>query len=587
LITALTSEAEQPSAATKPLYTPENPISALQTARATPTWETLRASIVGTAATMGKDGLNFDFRRLLTDPLALKNAAELMWALIRPLAPQVLIGPGFGAAPLLFAISLRAAEEGHKLHVLMVRDKRKQHNQKRWIEGGTVPPGADAVIIDDFMSAGTAHDLVERALRAERIKLQLRAFFLFFDMWEPLGSRQLSLSKLPVISLFSRHDIGASRDCFDAKPPLMKGSFPDFVSDPLWWRLGLNRPTDATGYQWRSTPVIADDAVFAADDQSRVWRHAAADGTIEWRRDSLVRTPKAIVQKLTYAEGSLVYGDYDGTITRLDGRTGDIIWRWRQDSSVHATPELDLPNQRLFINTEQWREHRPYGHLQALDWQTGRALWSLRHRYWPPATPSYHAASQTVIAPCNDRTLVAADAATGTLLWRAATQGLVRGRAGLADDRVIVATESGFLTAFDIKTGAQIWSVRYGRPEAHQFLHIQDGMVYAVDGKWHLLAFDLLDGRLRWLSRLRGPCVWGPVPFGPWLICLSRGGEIAVLEPSRQRKVWEGRIGGDYRQPPAIGHTQSGTLLAAVGAASGLKVFRINPFYLEAQNDRA
>ena len=587
MITAIISEADHPHGAELLSAPPAGTIAALQTARASRAWKTLRDSIVGTAATMGNEGLTFDFRRLLTDPVALKASADLMWSLIRPLAPHVLIGPGFGATPLLFAISLRAAEEGYKLQVLMVRDKRKQHNQKRWIEGGVVPVGANAVLIDDFMSAGSAHNLVERALRAERIKLQLLAAFLFFDMWEPLGSRQLSLSKLPVISLFSRHDIGVSRDCFDAKPPFMKGSFPDFVSKPLWLRLGLNRPIEATGHPWRSTPVIADDAVFVADDQSRVWRHAAADGAIDWRRDSLVRTPKAIVQKLTYAEGSLVYGDYDGTITRLDGRSGDILWRWRQGSSVHATPELDLPNRRLFINTEQWRERRPYGHLQALDWRTGRALWSLRQRYWPPATPSYHAASQSVIAPCNDRTLVAADAATGTLLWRAATAGLVRGRAGLAEDRVIVATESGFLTAYDIKTGAQIWSVRYGRPGEHQFLHIQDGMVYAVDGKWHLLAFDLLDGRLRWLSRLRGPCVWGPVSFGPWLVCLSRGGEIAVLEPSRQRKVWEGRIGGDYRQPPAIGHTQSGTLLAAAGAASGLKVFRINPFYLEAQDGRA
>ncbi len=559
--------------------------AALQSVRACDSWKILRDAIVGTAATMGKDGVAFDFRRLLTDPVALKGAAELTWRLIRPLAPQVLVGPGFGAAPLLFATALRAAEDGHKVDVLMVRDKRKQHNQKRWVEGGAAPPGARAVIIDDFMSAGSAYGLVERALRAERIKLKLLAFVLFFDMWEPLGSRQLSLSRLPVLSLFSRHDIGLSRDCFDAKPPLMKGSFPDFVSEPLWCRLGLNRPIEVTGYQWRSSPVIADDAVFVADDQSRVWRHAAADGAIEWRRDSLARTQKAIVQKLTHAEGSLVYGDYDGTVTRLDARSGDIIWRWRQGSSVHATPELDLQEQRLFINTEQWREGRPYGHLQALDWRSGRALWSLRHRYWPPGSASYHAASQTVVAPCNDRTLVAADAVTGTLLWRATTAGLVRGRAGLAEDRVIAATESGFLTALDIRTGKQIWSVRYGRPEAHQFLHIQDGLVYAVDGKWHLMAFDLLDGRLRWLSRLRGPCVWGPVPFGPWLVCLSRDGEIAVIEPSRQRKVWEGRIGGDYRQPPAIGHTQSGTLLAAIGAASGLKVFRIHPFYQEATGD--
>lgn len=545
-------------------------------------WAVLRDRIVGTAIVPGAQDLVIDFRRLLTDGDSLARGGRLMWAMVRPFAPAVLVGPGFGAAPLLFATVLAAQADGVALRVLMVRDQRKGHNQKRWVEGGAVPAGAPAVLIDDVMIAGSALGLVEAALVADRIAVELRAVALFFDMWQPLGARQIAVSRLPVVSLFRRHDVGMSRDCFDAKPPLMKGTFPDFVTERLWWRLALNRPTEVTDYPHRATPAVADDAVFAADDRSRLWRHAAADGTIEWRLDSVVEPPKGIVQRLVHAEGSLVYGCYDGTVTRADARDGRVIWRWRQDSSVHATPWLDLPNGRLFVNTEQaGTAIRRSGHLQALDWATGRALWRVRHDWWPPGSPVHDPQTDLVVAPCNDRTLVAVEAAEGAFRWRARTEGLVRGRPALAEGRVFVATESGHLQAFDVGTGRRLWSSRYGQGAVHQFVHVADGVVYAVDGRWHLLAFDVRDGRVLWLTRQRSPVCWGPVAFGRWLVLLSRGGEIAVVEPAARRKVWEGRIEGRYRQPPAVGVTTAGGILAAAGNGTGLVVHRIHPHYLE------
>ena len=105
----------------------------------------------------------------------------------------------------------------------MVRDKRKDYNQKRWVEGHRPSAqGKRAVLIDDFMRTGSALPLVQEALRADKVDVALCAVALFFDTWEPLGSRQISASALPVISLFTRHDVGLSRDCFDAVPPLMK-----------------------------------------------------------------------------------------------------------------------------------------------------------------------------------------------------------------------------------------------------------------------------------------------------------------------------------------------------------------------------
>ncbi|MEI8325435.1 MAG: hypothetical protein WCH44_08725, partial [Betaproteobacteria bacterium] len=126
----------------------------------TPEWEALRQEILAKAILL-TDRLSYDFRRLLTHGRNVDIAGRLMWRLIKPFAPQVLIGPGFGAMPLLFSTAMAALADGVDVTILMVRDKRKEHNQKMWIEGNrAAAEGQRAVMIDDFMLAGSALPLV-------------------------------------------------------------------------------------------------------------------------------------------------------------------------------------------------------------------------------------------------------------------------------------------------------------------------------------------------------------------------------------------------------------------------------------------
>lgn len=540
--------------------------------RQTPEWEALRRQIY-TEALRFSGKLAFDFRLMLTQPRLAESAGRLMWRLIRPFGASVIVGPGLGAAPLLYSIAMSALRDGVSLQILMVRDKRKEHNMKRWVEGKRAPPGSVAVMIDDFMEGGSALPLVEQALKADGHELDLVAAAVFFDMWQPLGSRQISVGRMPVVSLFSRHDIGLSRDSFDARPPLMKGDFPAFVGKPLWWRFGLN---EKRSYALKCAPVIADGAVFVADDHCNVWRHRLEDGAIEWKYASLADPRKGIVQLLQLAGGSLAFGCYDGTVTRLDAQSGEVLWRVRQDSSIHATPALDPAGGRLFVNTEQWNGGAPLGSLVALDWATGRLIWQQRHWYWAPGSPYYCARNRVVLATCNDATMVCVDADSGELRWKLTTQGLVRGRPVISGGNAYAATEKGRLHCIDLASGEERWTVRYGKGLMHAFLLAHAGCIYVFDGKWHLSAFDEASGELRWLTRLRSAGAWCPVVCGDYLVALSRGGHLAVLDARRELKVWEDSIGGRYRQPPALG----AGCLAAASNDQGLKLFRINAFYL-------
>jgi len=554
--------------------------------RGTDDWAFLRRAILDHGVILGGTDISFDLRPVVANATRLAICGDLLWQIIRPFRPEVLVGPGFGAAPLLSAIALSALRDGVELHFLMVRDNRKQHNRKRWVEGLHQPAGARAVIVDDFIGRGTAIDLVDKALAADGHNLSILACAFLFDMWTPAASRQLSVSRFPVVSVFKRHDIGLSRDAFDARPPDMRGAYPPFAGEPLWWRMGFFEKTADDDYQWKSTPAIADDAVFAADDQSRVWRHDAGTGDIQWCTPSLATPTKGIVQKLVHADKSLVYACYDGTVTRLDASDGSVIWRRRQDSSIHATPWYDRRRRMIYVNTEQWNDGDPFGHCCALNWDDGRLIWSKRLAFWTPGSPCVDDTAGLVFATPNDRSLIAIDIETGQERWRQATSGLVRGRPAVSDGRIYVIDERGLIVCRDSATGELVWSRKYGPGEGHQFTMVDGNFVYALDSKWHFLAFDKKDGRLTWMTRLRSAGNWGPVRCGRYLVVVSRWGEIAVLDPEKQVKVWEARLGGRVRQPPAIGMTRNGPLLALASNSRGLLAYRIDPFYGDDIDDR-
>lgn len=552
--------------------------------KAQPEWHHLKSEIIDKVIELN-DNVGFDFRKMLAYGANSRAAGKLMWELIKPFSPQVLIGPGYGAAPLLFSIAFAALADGIDLCVLMVRDKRKDHNQKKWVEGNRKDAmGKRAVMIDDVMISGSAVQLVKKALASDKVDVDLIALALFFDMWQPLGTRQIAVSQLPVVRLFKRHDIGLNRDAYDAKPPNMRGLAPDFVStDTRWWRLSLNSNLN---YSTKCTPRIHGGGVLVADEKSVMWRHDLITGDITWSTPSLERPLKAIVQELQIVRDDVIYACYDGNLTRLNSKTGRVLWRWMIDSSIHATPCIDLENNRLFINTEQWNEGVPCGHLQCIDLTHGNVLWKHRHEWWPPGTASYCRQSNIVVAPCNDATVQGFEANSGKPLWKIKTEGLFRGRGAIKiiDGRSLyyAATERGRLICIDTNTGQMIWTQRYGKGLHHQFLEADEHAIYVLDGKWHFTSFCLLTGKILWLNRLRGPGCWKPVRCGGYWVVLSKEGYLAVLDPINQRKVWESSLPGLYHQPPDIGYDADGKpVLVAASTTAGLLAFDIHPFYIE------
>lgn len=63
------------------------PPGLLPEVRNRPQWEALRRQIYARAMHMGTH-LSYDFRELLTDAANARSAGQLMWQLVKPLAPR-------------------------------------------------------------------------------------------------------------------------------------------------------------------------------------------------------------------------------------------------------------------------------------------------------------------------------------------------------------------------------------------------------------------------------------------------------------------------------------------------------------------
>ncbi len=76
-------------------------------------------------------------------------------------------GLTLGADPLITATSVVAAYEGRSLTALIVRKEAKGHGTQAYIEGPTLPPGSEVVVLEDVVTTGqSALRAVERLIAA-------------------------------------------------------------------------------------------------------------------------------------------------------------------------------------------------------------------------------------------------------------------------------------------------------------------------------------------------------------------------------------------------------------------------------------
>ena len=335
---------------------------------------------------------------------------------------------------------------------------------------------------------------------------------------------------------------------------------------------------------WSHFAGSADHAIqhlALADKPQKVWKRTLGEGSGNEYR--LVSYP-------VVAGGFLYAVDAEGTVVKLDAKSGDRIW------SIELAPdELDpalgfgggvaIDNGRLFVTTgfgitvafdaksgkELWRRTinvplraapvaangRVYvsthdNQLFALSQDDGRELWnfqSIAESAGILAPAAVAVSGDVVVAPFSSGELVALRAENGKVLW---TDSLARSRRvtplGAISDiasapvidrgRVYAISHGGRLVSIDLRTGERAWTQDVA---GVQTPWIAGDYIFVVTVDAQVMCLSRIDGRIKWVTEIErfedpkersGPIEWsGPILGGDRLILVNSLGQAVTLSP--------------------------------------------------------
>jgi outer membrane protein assembly factor BamB len=163
--------------------------------------------------------------------------------------------------------------------------------------------------------------------------------------------------------------------------------------------------------------------------------------------------------------------------------------------------------------------------------------------------------------------VAAFDTRSGTLIWRQATAGEVKGSPAVGDGRVVTISSDGVVEARDAASGSLLWSVALGDPAARFDVTsptIDDGVVY-TGGPGVTAAIDLASGDLLWQTSLAGSdflaTIYGAPVVDTTHVAIATYAGLHVLDRATGAILWSRAAGGreTHRSPALV----DGVLYAA------------------------
>ncbi|MFP4598691.1 MAG: PQQ-binding-like beta-propeller repeat protein [Persicimonas sp.] len=319
--------------------------------------------------------------------------------------------------------------------------------------------------------------------------------------------------------------------CAPAGPPDEAGlGVEPFATRPhlnIRWRQLLN-PSETFEYRPReyAQPHYRprSDEMFVGTDEGTIFKVRGGDGKLLWEK----QLDGSIHAEPVFGDGRVYVGTLDGHFYALDEGSGEIIWHNENGAAIEA--QAAFAEGRVFYSTTD-------NVLIAADAATGKSLWDQRRsvpEYFTLKGTSYPVADDGVVyAGFADGVMAAFQLDTGDVLWRSDLSGGktefidVDVEPILAGSRIYSASYDGGLYAVDRDTGEYIWrrpmggvaDVIYGEDE-----------LYVASASGRVMEVNAEDGEPSWSFRLEEHTPVALTATRLYVFVSSSSGPIYVLD---------------------------------------------------------
>lgn len=232
----------------------------------------------------------------------------------------------------------------------------------------------------------------------------------------------------------------------------------DKKTGAISWRIVFDQTAQFMGERsydfadyFYSTPLIDNDIVYLATGNGAMNAFQSSTGTLIWRyqADDIIHGQPVI------AADKIIFGCFDGNIYALNKVTGQRSWKFKTIGHQYFPKGevqglLATDGQRVFAGARDYN-------FYALDAASGTSLWNIRF-------PNGWAISATVadtvvyIGTSDDRVMLAADARSGSELWRTDVRFNIFGGVAVTAGEIYFGTIWGKVYSLERQSGKIRWS---------------------------------------------------------------------------------------------------------------------------------
>jgi len=260
------------------------------------------------------------------------------------------------------------------------------------------------------------------------------------------------------------------------------------------------------------SPVIQNDTIYVAmsRDPVSLFAYTLTTATTQWKRKiGDIETSPLVIGRRLYVT------TYGGELVCLDRSTGDLNWKYRvpEMKTTEAIPSSPASNGSIIVfGCDDGTLYAVSADSGTLSWRTAAARGSI------VGSPSI--SDGRVFVGSLDSTFYALSLDSGKVLWRRALGSRIFGSQAVASGRVYTGTAGGELYCLDMINGSVIWNRQVGGILDSAPL-VSDSVVYAGCADKNVYAFSALNGKPLGDIALDGRIKAGPIACYGYLVVLD------------------------------------------------------------------